>query len=150
MAKRRTAGARPQARSTTKACLWLVPFYFDRPKTDRSGTFQIIVEATSPDDAMEKCHTRLHHLRETTKLIDEPIMIFSDGLVRLTGSFEDGVMVNFEVPQPGGGRISNLMPDPDDTGAMVFALARKPDEPVEPFIAFGIDDDRESGPRLTS
>jgi hypothetical protein len=110
----------------------------------------MIVEGTSPDDAMETCHTRLHHLRETTKLFDEPVMIFSDGLIRLTGSFEDGLLVNFEVPQPGGGRISNLMPDPDDTGAMVFLPANEPDETIEPFVEFSIEDERESGPRLTN
>lgn len=78
-------------------------------------------------------------------------MIFSDGLIRLTGSFEDGLLVNFEVPQPGGGRISNLMPDPEDHGAMMFLAATEPDETIEPFVEFGIEgDEREPGPRLTN
>jgi hypothetical protein len=150
MAKKRAAaqGDGPGRTSSSGSCLWLVPFYFDRPKSNGRGSFQIVVEAANPDDAMQACHARLLKLRETTKLFDEPIAMFSDGLVRLTGSFEDGVIVNFEVPQAGGGRVSNLLPDPADTGAMVFLPANEPDETVEPFMQFGVEDERESGTRL--
>lgn len=148
--KKRGGPPRPPARptTTTSACLWLVPFYFERPKTNQTGTFQIVIEGTSPDDAMEGCLNRLHTIRETTKLFDEPIRIFSDGLIRLTGTFEDGLLVNFEIPQPGGGRIANLLPDPTDNGAMMFLPAIEPNQVIEPFVEFGTEDENESGPRL--
>ena len=45
-------------------------FHFDErsPRGPRSGSFQLVVEATIPDDAAEKCHAQLCELRETTPI----------------------------------------------------------------------------------
>ena len=150
MAKKCASTTKGRPSSSVGSCLWLVPFHFERPKARRSGTFQIVIEATSPDAAMAGCLERLHTLRETTALFDEPIQIYSDGLIRLTGGFKDGVVVNFEIPQPEGGRIANLMPDPDDKGVMTFLPANEPGDAIEPIVAFGIEDEDEPSRRLTN
>lgn len=64
--------------------LWLVPFTFERPKTKQRGSFQMVVEAVTPDDAMDRCHERLVELATTTVLFKEPVKLCSDGLIRLT------------------------------------------------------------------
>lgn len=118
--------------------------------TAYASSRQIVIEGMSPDDVLDGCLHRLRTLRETTTLFDEPTRIFSDGLIRPTGSFEDGVLVNFESAQLRGGRIANLMPDLDDNGMMMFVPASEPEDAIEPFVEFGIDDDGGAGPRLTN
>ena len=120
--------------------LWLVPFTFERPKTKQRGSFQLVVEAASPDDAMERCHHRLLELASTTALFKEPVKLYSDGLIRLTGRFNEPVLLNFELPQAHG-RISNLMPEQPEHDAMMFVADRDPKKPITPFVTFGIDDE---------
>ena len=99
---------------------------------------------------MERSHARLVKLRETSDLFDgEPISIFSDGLIRLSGSLKNGALVNWESPRPQG-RISCLLPDATKTGPMAFEIADEPEEGMEPFIEFGCKVKKPSGPRLSS
>jgi hypothetical protein len=105
--------------STADLHLWLVPFTFERPRTKQRGSFQMVVEAVTPDDALDRCHERLVELAATTVLFKEPIKLYSDGLVRLTGRFNEPVLLNFELPDERG-RISNLMPEQAEHDAMMF------------------------------
>lgn len=138
---------RRRGQQSSRACLYLACFYFDRPKRKQTGSFQIVVEATSPDDALERCHTRLQHLRAETKLFDEPIAIFTDGVIKLAGSFEEGLLVNWESPQPLG-RISCLMPETEKHEAVGYSIDHG--ETIEPFLDFGRADDEGSGPHLAN
>ena len=58
--------------------LYVACFHFDErsPRGARNGSFQLVVKATSPDDATEKCHARLCELRETTSLFDRSMKIY--------------------------------------------------------------------------
>jgi hypothetical protein len=61
-------------------------------------------------------------------------------LLRLTGRFDEPVLLNFELPDVKG-RISNLMPEQPEHDAMMFVTDLDATGPIEPFITFGIDDD---------
>lgn len=110
----------------------------------------MVVEAVTPDDAMERCYERLVELAITTALFMEPVRLYSDGLVRLTGRFDEPVLLNFELPDAQG-RISDLMPEQAEHDAMMFVTDHDATGPIEPLVTFGIDDgDDESGMRLTN
>jgi hypothetical protein len=102
----------------------------------------------TPDDAMERCHERLLELAATTALFKEPVRLYSDGLIRLAGRFDEPVLVNFELPGVRG-RISNLMPEQPEHDAMMFVADHDARRPIEPFVTFGIDDG-DDGMRLTN
>jgi len=112
-----------------------------------TGSFQLVVEATSRDDALERCHDRLHHLRETTRLFNEPIAIFTDGVIKLSGSFKEGLLVNWESPEHVS-RIACLMPETGEHEAEGYSINHG--NTIEPFLEFGIEADEGSGPRLTN
>lgn len=137
--------------STADVHLWLVPFTFERPRTTKQrGSFQMVVEAVTPDDATERCRQHLVELAATTVLFREPVKLYSDGLIRLTGRFNEPVLLNFELPDTQG-RIANLMPEQPEHDAMMFVADHDATGPIEPFVTFGIDDgDGESGMRLTN
>jgi hypothetical protein len=118
MPKRATKKKSRRRSSTAESHLWLVPFTFERPRTKQRGSFQMVVEAVSPDDAMERCHERLVELAATTALFKEPVKLYSDGLIRLTGRFNEPALLNFELPDVDG-RISNLMPEQAKHDAMI-------------------------------
>jgi hypothetical protein len=147
MPKRATKKKNRRRSSTADLHLWLVPFTFDRPRTNQRGSFQMVVEAVTPDDAMDRCAQRLVDLANTTALFKEPIKIYSDGLLRITGRFDEAVLLNFELPDLKG-RTSNLMPEQPKHDAMMFVDDLDAKGPVEPFITFGIDDESEM--RLTN
>ena len=78
-------------------------------------------------------------------MFKEPIKLYSDGLIRLTGRFDKPVLLNFELPD-GQGRISNLMPAQPEHEAMLFVADLETTGPIVPFVTFGLDDgDDESG-----
>jgi len=126
-----------------------VPFTLERPRTKPRGSFQIVVGAATPDDAMERCHESLLELEATTALFKEPIKLYSDGLIRLTGRFNEPVLLNFESANVQG-RISNLMPEQAEHDAMMFVADHDATRPIVRFVTFGIDDDDESGMRFTN
>lgn len=138
MPKRASKKSRRRS-STVDLHLWLVPFTFERPRTKQRGSFQMVVEAVTPDDAMERCHERLVELAATTALFKEPVKLYSDGLIRLTGRFDEAVLLNFELPDVQG-RISNLMPDQPEHDAIMFVADLDATGPIQPFVTFGIDD----------
>lgn len=147
MRKRATKKKNRRRSSTADLHRWLVPFTFERPRTKQRGSFQMVVEAVTPADAMARCHERLVDLAATTALFKEPVKLYSDGLVRLTGRFDEPVLLNFELPDAKG-RISNLMPDQPEHDAMMFVADLDGTGPNEAFVTFGIDD--ESGMQLTN
>jgi hypothetical protein len=137
MPKRATKKKSRRRSSTADLCLWLVPFTFDRSRTKQRGSFQMVVEAVTPDDAMARCHQRLLELAATTSFFKEPVKFYSDGLIRLTGRFNEPVLLNFELPDMRG-RISNLMPEQAEHDAMMFVADLDATRPIEPFVIFGI------------
>lgn len=80
------------------------------------------------------------------------MVVYSNALLRLSGSFPNGLLVNFEVVKEHGS-ITNLVPEQGMHDAMSFVAGPELEngDAVEPFIAFGLDeDDEESDPRLAN
>lgn len=127
--------------------LWLACFTFDWP-TKWNGTCQMVVEAVDPDHAMRKCHEKFARLANATDLFEPGTKVYTHGVVRLSGSFSEAVLVNWDTTK-GDGRIFNFLPDPDDGGVVAFTMEVAAGETVEPFIEFYGDGD-ESGQGLMS
>lgn len=155
---RGTVGLVPKKVSSS---LWLVTFHFDRTigsreygDREQSGRFEIIVEATSQKDALRRCREHLERVARETRRFGKSIAIYVDGLIRLCGSFEDGMMVNWtsgnRPPEPHYWML-NLLPERGHVESEDQLLVAREGEPIEPFIEFDADDpDDDSGPRLTS
>jgi hypothetical protein len=135
----------PKKRESTP-CLFLGCFSFDRPGDEEwTGTFQLVVEATGPENAVDRCRVRLRRMRTNTTLFDNPVTIYLDGLIRLTGSFQHGLLVNWESgpsPPPPNGTLSCLIPEQTDHSADAWGwepTRRKKgdDHTIEPFLDFG-------------
>lgn len=132
---------------------YLGAFTFDEySDRDHEGNFQIIVQARSPEDAGERCRTLLEKLRLRTTLFHRPCTIFLDGLLRLRGSFEEGLLVNYtssvsELSAQPRVSISCLVPEQEhasesyDWSPEPKGKKRKKQEEeestLEPFIDFG-------------
>jgi hypothetical protein len=132
--------------SATKPYLWLVPFTFERPRTRQNGTFQMVVEAPSPDEAMERCCERLIEIADTTTLFKEPVILYSDGLIRR--QLQGGSSLQRRIA---AGERPDLEPHAGSASARreMFSPAEREAGPVEPFITFGIeaaDDDLSGAP----
>jgi glycerol-3-phosphate dehydrogenase len=151
MAKDRRTGRVARGRKAsadTLPHLYLGCFYFDEPdESDRTGSFQLIVEATTPEDAIARSQAKLRRLRTSGTFFSRPTTIFIEGIIRLTGSFKRGLLVNYEWgerPPPPDVRITCLIPEQPDHDAEGFGWRaskkrRKPTdvEHIEPFVDFG-------------
>jgi hypothetical protein len=86
----------PKSTALISEDLWLGCFTTDEPgDIDYAGSFQVIVEASSPKQAVTRLRARLRKIRSETSHFDSPTTIYCDGLVRLVGSFKDGLLVNY-------------------------------------------------------
>jgi hypothetical protein len=121
--------------------LYLGCFNFERPgETDREGTFQMVVQASTPKQALDRFRARLRKLRTTTTLFDSPVTIYMEGVIALRGSFDDGLLVNWEsgeAPPLPNVRLMCLIPEQDDTEAESYGIGPEEDGDVEPFLDFG-------------
>lgn len=113
------------------------------------GSFQIVVDATSPDEALEQCRRRLRKLRSEKDLFDKPCKIYLEGIIRLDGSYKHGLVVNYDMAFHGDhrGHVSALVP-PQSHGDTVNAYGYAPDPDtkdaedrkeghvMEPFLDF--------------
>lgn len=96
-AAHRAGGKRPpKSAAPISEDLWLGCFTTDEPgDIDYAGSFQVMVEASSPKQAVARLRARLRKIRSETSHFDSPTTIYCDGLVRLAGSFKDGLLVNY-------------------------------------------------------
>lgn len=137
---KKTARTRRSQRTSHPPCLYLGCFYFDQPGAeDHAGRFQMVVEATHPQGAANKFTDRLKHLHEQGKLFDKPATIYVAGLIRLRGSFNEALLVNYELwsgPDPDW-TLANMIPEQDVHEAETYGLDPAKDGTVKPFIDFG-------------
>jgi len=129
-------------------CLYLGCFTFDSAgEPDQTGSFQVVVEADNPQQAADRCRTRLRRLRTSTTLFDRPTTVLLNALIQLTGSFKRGLLVNWEsmnTPPPPDARLLCPIPEQTDHEAQSFGLKTKKAKTKlgalvddEPFIDFG-------------
>lgn len=139
-------------RSRSSPTLYIGCFHFDEnsPRGPRAGSFQLVVEATSADDAAERCHARLCELRETTPLFDRSIKIYFEGVVKLAGSFKHGVLINWDsrdAPPDLSMRLSCLLPPEqgEHAGTIDYQVDHG-EGPIEPFLEFEREQQRTRSP----
>jgi hypothetical protein len=129
-------------------CTYLGCFTFEESGDhERHGSFQLVVDATSPRQALERCRLRLQKLRATTPLFDDPIKFYIEGIVKLSGSRAAGLLVNWESgdrPHDPKIRITCLIPEQEDTSAVAYHYepegndkSEPDDRGVPPFLEFG-------------
>lgn len=138
-------------KTPAKSSLYLGCFYFDEPgETERSGSFQIVVEASSPEQAIDRFRKRLQQLRDTTTLFNRPVTIFIEGFIKLGGSFKRGLLVNWDsgqAPLVPNVRLTCLIPEQTDHKSVGYGFDPEgdPDNPqddevgktIAPFLDFG-------------
>jgi hypothetical protein len=114
-ARRTGRPVRPDKSEEDDACLYLGCFFFDSfGVSDQVGTFQIVIEAMSPDDVMKRLRRRLKTIRASGSILTGTYTIYLEGLVPLTGSFKEGLMVNYESrpsDEPPDCQLLNFMPE---------------------------------------
>jgi hypothetical protein len=107
------ASGRGTAKHALKG-LYLLCFHFDElGERNRTGSFQMVVEAGDPLAAVNLCRSRLRALKKMGDLFTEPTTIYIEGVFGLSGSFSRPVMVNYDVgdtPIDPAARICSLVP----------------------------------------
>lgn len=122
------------------ARLYLGCFFFDSfGDRDHVGTFQVVIEASSPDDAVKRLRRRLKAIRAVGSILSGTYTIYLEGLVPLTGSFKEGLMVNYESrpdDEPPDYQLLNFMPEQGRPTPRSYRLG-KDDTKDELFLDFG-------------
>lgn len=122
------------------AHLYLGCFFFDSfGDRDHVGTFQMVIEATTPDDAVMRLRKRLKAIRGAGSILSGKYTIYLEGLVPLTGSFKEGLLVNYESrpdDEPPDYQLLNFMPEQGRPTLRSYRIG-KDGTTEEPFLDFG-------------
>lgn len=123
-------------------CLYLGCFFFDDVLNDKdcTGTFQMVVSAPTPEQSIDRFRTRLRAIHRLGNLLTSPCTVYLQGVVPLTGSFKEGILVNIEfrpTPDPPDYQVVNMMPPQGIKTPGSFELAQGKDEAIQPFVDFG-------------
>ncbi len=127
--------------ASPKSSLYLGCFFFDSYLNDQdhTGTFQMVVGATSPEQAVDRFHSRLRAIRRIGSVLSGPSTVFIQGIIPLDGSFEQAVLVNYESrpsPDPPDYQLLNMTPEQGVKGLGSYELSKE-DDTIQPFIDFG-------------
>lgn len=115
--------------------LYLACFELDQPP-DEGGSFQVVVQASSPEDAEQRIKERLRVLRTKSSLFDKPCSIFLNGLIRLAGPIDEGLVVNLECGTAEIGEY-HLLPEQPDQAAETYEPPLEDGGIQGPFLDFG-------------
>jgi hypothetical protein len=145
----RRSGGEKEAKSRRKPrpagtdeCLYLGCFFFDDYLNDKEyeGTFQMVVAAATPEQAVERFRKRLRAIQRLGTVLTSPSTVYLQGFVPLDGSFREGVLVNYEArpsPDPPDYQILNMAPEQGIEGLGCFQLADDENDCIQPFVDFG-------------
>lgn len=118
---RATKDARAQAQEPEVS--WLGCFEVEEPgPTVQLGSFQMLVQASTVEIALERCKKRLLSLRATTSLFARPCAITLLHIIKLDGGFADPVLVNY---------VSAV--DPNHQAFIYCAVPEQPDQGLESY-----------------
>lgn len=132
-----------QAKSApTDVCLYLGCFFFDDylNEKEHTGTFQMLVEASSPEQAVERFRKRLRAIRRFNSVLTGPTTVYLEGFVPLTGTFKEGLLVNYESrpsPEPPDYQITNMVPEQGIKSPGSYRLTDDEKDGIQPFVDFG-------------
>ena len=140
-----------RTRNRVAGNLWLGCFEFDEPGEEaagggaHNGSFQMIVYARGAAEAAELFEARILKLRAATTLLNRPVRIYLNHIIKLSGEYSEALLVNYisslgaELP----GSLYCAIPEQDDIEAEAYG---EPDDgTVEPFLELA----EESSPRNT-
>jgi hypothetical protein len=112
-----------RAEAQEPAVLWLGCFEVEEPgATVQLGSFQMLVEASTVEIALERCKKRLLSLRATTTLFARPCEITLLHIIKLDGGFADPVLVNY---------FTGV--DPDHQAFIYSAAPEQPERNLESY-----------------
>lgn len=107
--------------------LWLGCFVFFEEESE--GSFQMVVEASGVDEALELCASRLAELDASSTLFDGA-SIFLDGILDLGSGFKVPALVNFLAGSPRkSGTIWSDLPEQTDLDVTTYGPDEGRDEP---------------------
>jgi hypothetical protein len=117
-------------------------FFFDDYLNDKehTGTFQMVVAASSPEHALDRFKKRLRAIRRIGSVLSGPNTVYLQGLVPLRGPFGDGILVNYEsrpAPEPPDYQLLNMTPEQGVEELGSFQLADDDEDGIQPFVDFG-------------
>jgi hypothetical protein len=123
------------------ACLYLGCFFFDRYREDddHTGTFQMVVSAQSPEQAIERFRKRLRFIHRLGTVLTSPSTVFLEGIVPLAQPFEEAVLVNYE-SRPSAEfeyQLTNMTPEQGIKGLGFLQIAHDDERDIQPFVDFG-------------
>lgn len=123
-------------------CLYLGCFFFDDVLNDKdcTGTFQMVVSASTPEQSIDRFRKRLRAIHRLGNVLTSPCTVYLEGVVPLIGSFKEGLMVNCEfrpAPDPPDYQVTNMLPPQGITTPGSFVLTYGKDEAIQPFVDFG-------------
>jgi len=134
---------KPAKSAPTDVCLYLGCFFFDSYLNDgeQTGTFQLVVEASRPEQAVERFRKRLRAIRRCNSVLTGPNTVYLEGFLPLTGSFKEGLLVNYESrPSPAEEldyQLLNMVPEQGIKGPGSYQLADGEKKGIQPFVDFG-------------
>lgn len=140
-ARRTGKPTKKETSALTAPCLYLGCFFLDTyGEHDHTGTFQMVIEASSPEQAVERFRTRLRAINRIGSVLASPNTIYLEGFLPLTGSINEGILVNYEsrpTPDPPDYQLTNMMPEQGIEGPRSYKLTYDDKEGIQPFIDFG-------------
>jgi hypothetical protein len=122
--------------------LYLGCFFFDRYRDDddHTGTFQMVVSAPSPEQAIERFRKRLRFIHGLGTVLTSPSTVYLEGIVPLDRPFEEAVLVNYESrpsPEPFDYQLTNMTPEQGIKGLGFLQIAHDDEQDIPPFVDFG-------------
>ncbi|HKY34446.1 MAG TPA: hypothetical protein VJN18_00790 [Polyangiaceae bacterium] len=123
-------------------CLYLGCFFYDDVLNDKdcTGTFQMVVSASTPEQSLDRFRTRLRAIHRLGNVLTSPSTVYLQGVVPLTGSFKEALLVNCEFrPRPDAPdyQVVNMLPPQGIKTPGSFELVQGKDESIQPFVDFG-------------
>ncbi|MEI9942232.1 MAG: hypothetical protein WDO69_33870 [Pseudomonadota bacterium] len=117
-------------------------FFFDDYLNDKehTGTFQMVVAASSPEHALDRFKKRLRAIRRIGSVLSGPNTVYLQGLVPLRGPFGDGILINYESrpsPDPPDYQLLNMTPEQGVEELGSCQLADDDEDGIQPFVDFG-------------
>lgn len=123
-------------------------------ETEREGTFDLVVDAAGPEEAVDRMRDHLVHLRRTTDFLSGNIEIYLDTVFVVNKTPTTPVLVNYHSYSEALPRgIHNDNPELGDV-VEAFGLTDPDEEEAEggvkilPLLSFEHDDDTSSAPDL--
>lgn len=138
------------ARADSSVDLWLACFELDEPGDPPvRATFQLVVHANGPEQAMDRCANQLRELRASTTLFRRPSTVYFNHVIRLGGDLSQPLLVNYtaaEIPERHVEVLAAIPEQKDRPGVEAFGPPEEEGSEMEAFLDFGGEATRKTLP----